>query len=178
MIENLPNEEWRNIPNFPNYQVSNLGRVKSLKYNKTNKENLLKQQFNKFGYLRVCLNHKFNRFVHRLVAESFISNPNNYSFVNHKDENKLNNCVDNLEWCTTQYNNSYGNRLEKCSKSMTNNPKKSKQVFQYDKKLNLIEVYPSTHECERKGYKHTCVSKCCLGHIQQYKGFIWSYSPL
>ena len=116
-------EVWKDIPNFKNlYQASSLGNIKSLERYvnsgiKNNvkvrrKEQILKQ-YNKNGYLQVSLskNHKRYYFnVHKLVALTFISNPNNLPQINHKDENPLNNCVDNLEWCTAKYNCNYGTR--------------------------------------------------------------------
>ena len=110
-------EIFRDIPNYEGiYQISNLGNVKSLNYNKTGKEKLLKPTKNVFGYLYVNLfkdkRHKMYR-VHRLVALTFIPNPNKLKEINHKDENPLNNCVHILEWCDRKYNNTYGNRIKK-----------------------------------------------------------------
>ena len=109
------NEILKIINNTNNlYGITNYGRIVSLKYNivlKSNKDNS--------GYLYNCIriNHK-NIYVkpHRLVAEYFVDNPNNYNCVNHKDENKLNNHYTNLEWCNHSYNNSYGSRLNRVSK--------------------------------------------------------------
>ena len=95
------------------YQISNLGRVKSLKYGK---ERILKPAKDKKGYLYVCLykqgKMKIYR-VHRLVAQAFIPNPNNLPQVNHKDEDKTNNASSNLEFCDAKYNNNYGNHNKK-----------------------------------------------------------------
>lgn len=110
-------EIWKDIEGYEGlYQVSNLGKVKSLNYNKTAKSELLKLRKNTNGYTRVVLykNRKAKDYqVHRLVAEAFIPNPNNYPIINHKDENKTNNRVDNLEWCTYLYNNTYGTTIER-----------------------------------------------------------------
>ena len=116
-------EEWRNIEGYEGlYQISNLGRVKSLGNNKTRKEKILNIIKNNNGYVLVNLHKnkvKKTCLLHRLVAKTFLENPNNYPCVNHKDENKENNNINNLEWCTHQYNNTYGTRLERYSESIS-----------------------------------------------------------
>ena len=113
-------EEWKNIVGYEGkYQISSLGRVKSLNYRNTGKEKILKQNINK-GYKEISLfNGKTKKIylVHRLVALHYISNPNNYPCVNHKDEDKTNNTVSNLEYCTYKYNNNYGTRNCRISKN-------------------------------------------------------------
>lgn len=103
-------ERWQPIKEYEGlYEVSDKGRVRSLKRKTTNGK-ILKPVLDKDGYLLVSLsknNHKAHKRVHRLVAETFIENPNNYPVVNHKDECKQNNNVENLEWCTIQYNTLY-----------------------------------------------------------------------
>lgn len=111
-------EIWRDIEGFEGlYQVSNLGRVKCVEHKcpgrcglRTVKEHLMTQVKGAKGYMYVSLSNmdRGRTFtVHRLVAKAFIPNPENNPVVNHKDENKANNCVDNLEWCTSLYNNTY-----------------------------------------------------------------------
>lgn len=113
-------EEWKNIVGYEGkYQISSLGRVKSLNYRNTGKEKILKQNINK-GYKEISLfdgKTKKIYLVHRLVALHYISNPNNYPCVNHKDEDKTNNTVSNLEYCTYKYNNNYGTRNCRISKN-------------------------------------------------------------
>lgn len=121
-------EIWKDIKNFENmYQISNYGRVKSIKrVRKLNndkianvKERILKPTYIN-GYQRVVFSKngkRYNYFIHRLVAEAFISNHNNYKEINHKDENKKNNCVNNLEWCNHSYNINYGTGNVRRSKS-------------------------------------------------------------
>lgn len=111
-------EEWKVIEEFPNYEVSNLGRVRSIKHINSvgrlvNSTILKPQPDGRHFYYHVNLladGKKKTVNIHRLVAKAFIENPNNYTSINHKDENKRNNAADNLEWCTTAYNNNYGSR--------------------------------------------------------------------
>ena len=119
-------EIWKDIKGYEKlYQVSNLGNVRRIKFinNRTQKDKIkmLKLIKDKKGYLKINLwkNNKSKMFlVHRIVAETFILNPNNLPQVNHKDENKSNNCVENLEWCSQKYNNNYGNRLNNIRKKL------------------------------------------------------------
>lgn len=114
-------ETWVDIKGYEHkYQVSNMGRVRALDYRMTGLSKLINIRDNN-DYAEVALwknsSRKLYR-VHRLVAEAFIPNPNNLSQVNHKDENKKNNQVDNLEWCSQAYNNMYGTRLERIKQSL------------------------------------------------------------
>jgi hypothetical protein len=139
-------EIWKSIKDLKGYEVSSLGNVRSIDRSIIGKDGV-KQHFkgniiSKFkdsrGYIAVTLTYKNNykRFlVHRLVAEAFIPNPNNYPCINHKDENKSNNNVDNLEWCTVKYNNSYGDRIKRIRY------KTSYIISQLDKNNNLIGIY-------------------------------------
>ena len=116
MLENI--EIWKDINGYPNYQISNLGRVWSKK-----RQIYLKQYKTNNGYSQVTLyaiNGKCKKeLIHRLVALTFIENPNNYPCVNHKDENKDNNSASNLEWCDRSYNINYGDRNNKASKAIS-----------------------------------------------------------
>ena len=167
------------------YQVSNLGRVKSLQrktrlnINKEKdaikKELILKQGKGgiKRNYFMVVL-HKncipTNKMVHRLVAETFIDNPNNYKEVNHIDENTFNNCVSNLEWCNRKYNINYGTRTKRAKYRI------SKKVFQYDKNKNLINVWESIREASRKTKINVSnICRCCNGKLNSAGGYIWKY---
>ena len=136
-------EIWKEIEGYEGlYQVSNLGRVKSLdRYVLRNGNSLFVKgivlsQLNNRGYLavRLCNSGKYkNYLVHRLVANAFIHNDNNYYEINHIDENKHNNHVDNLEWCDRKYNVNYGSRADKFSNSIKgklagkNNPRYGKK---------------------------------------------------
>ena len=123
-------EEWKDIKGYEGiYQISNKGRVKSLKFNK---ENILIPAKHNRGYLfiNLCKNGKVKKYlIHRLVAEAFLPNPDNLPQVNHKDENKLNNNVENLEWCSNKYNVNYGSRNEKASKNSKGKKKAHKKIL-------------------------------------------------
>lgn len=173
-------EIWKDIKEYEGlYQVSNLGRVKSFigwtgkKY--YYREKILKPQPNSNGYLRVVLKKNDNSktyFVHRLVAETFIPNPNNYSVVNHKDENIKNNCADNLEWCTFKYNINYGTLRERQAK------KCGKKILQIDKNGNLVKCWDSIREAGRTlGLHAGTISKCCNKNIycKTCGGYIWRF---
>lgn len=106
-------EEWKTIENYPNYEISNMGRVRALKYYSNihkkyyDREIILKEKTNMHGYKMVGLSNSDGRksfSIHRLVAKAFIKNSNNYKEVNHIDGNKANNCYINLEWCTRKSN--------------------------------------------------------------------------
>lgn len=168
------------------YQVSNLGNVKSLNYHNTKKEKVLKPTICSDGYKRVMLykNKTIKLYsVHRLVAQAFIENTNNYPCVNHKDESRTNNVVTNLEWCTYKYNTNYGTCIERSAKARINNHNQSKQVYQYNKEEELIAVWESTREAQRNGFDHGAVAACCRNCFNRlgnnvYKGFVWSYEPI
>lgn len=173
-------EIWKAIEGYEGrYEVSNYGRVKSLNYHRTGKEKVLKPAIDSNGYWRVGLykNSKRKFFsVHRLVAEAFLPNPQNLPEVNHKDENKANNRVENLEWCTAKYNSNYGTHIQRVIKKTTNG-KLSKKVLQLDLQGNLIKEWASAHEVERKlGMYNTCINACCKGKIKTAYGFIWKYN--
>lgn len=153
------------------YQISNYGRVKSLGNGKSNrsKMQILKPGKDRGGYLHVvlCKDRKPKGFlVHRLVAEHFIPNPSNLPEINHKDENKENNCVDNLEWCDTKYNINYGTRTEKCSK----------KVYQYTKSGEFVREWKSFISIKReKGFNHSIIWRCCNGKCKSAYNYIWTY---
>ena len=117
-------EIWKKIKDYENYMISNFGRVKSLKRNLILKPEIRRQYYS----VQLYKNKNQNNFqIHRLVAITFIKNPHNLKYVNHKDENKLNNHVDNLEWCTASYNTNYGTAIKRAVE------KKSIIINQYDK---------------------------------------------
>ena len=166
-------EIWKDIEGYEGlYQVSNMGRVRSLR------KNIILRQGITRGYERVVLstnNIQKGYYIHRLVATAFISNPDNLYQVNHKDENKTNNRVDNLEWCTREYNYNYGTRGKRISLKNTNG-KKSKITLQYDINGNLIKEWKSTMDVQRNlGFNQSSISKCCRGKYACAYGYIWKY---
>lgn len=161
-------EIWKDIKDYEGlYQVSNVGNIKSLNYNKTKQEKNLKFGIDTSGYKVVNLwkNGKGKmRTVHRLVAETFIPNPNNHPIINHKDENKQNNTISNLEWCTCEYNLNYSKNSynkENLRKRMMNNRNAN------EKKVICIttgQIFRSMAEAGRKyGVDRSSISACCRG---------------
>ena len=175
-------EIWKDKKDYEgHYQVSNCGRVKSFDTYRKGKNGsirfykgkILKLKTNKDGYSQIGLwkNGKRKYFlVHRLVAEAFISNTDNLPCVNHKDENKQNNVVSNLEWCSAQYNNTYGTRIERVAL------KKKKLVLQFTLEGKFIKEWPSAIDAEREGgFISECICKVCKGKQKTHYNFIWRY---
>ena len=158
---------------YPNYSVTDDGKVFSLNYNHTGKKKEMKPQKKINGYNRIKLyieGKKKKFMVHRLVALAFIPNPDNLPEVNHKDENKTNNMVGNLEWCSIKYNNTYGTRLERVSKANW------KPIRQFTKDGLFIKEYPSLKEAARQtGFYQSAISQCCKGIRKSAYKYIWRY---
>lgn len=183
------NEKWKTIQEYPNYEVSNRGNVRSKdrivvrKGHKTILKGKLLKQYCGGGYMRVALYNgnrgsRVNKSVHRLVAQAFVENPSNLIIINHKDENKLNNNAENLEWCTYKYNSNYGTAIKRRVLNQNWNDislKLSKPVVQMDKDFNVIAVYKSCVSCKKFGFNSASISKCCTGKLKTYKGYIWRY---
>ena len=166
-------EYWKDIKGYEGlYQISNLGRVKSLPRNGTIKdERIIKYSLDKYGYPQVVLNNKKHKCfrVHRLVAEAFIPNPQNKSTVNHIDGNKTNNKLNNLEWNTIKENNDHALRtgLQKF---------KGNKINQYTLDGRFIKQWKSQREIERKiKVNHSNLKLACKGVYKQCNGFIWRY---
>ena len=159
-------EVWKDITGYEGlYQVSNFGNIKRDGKN-------LSPGLGGNGYYLVVLSKNGktkSATVHRLVASAFIPNPNNYPYVNHKDETRTNNHVDNLEWCTPRYNAIYGNAKAKEAAS------KSRPVEQLLSGV-VIKRWSSTREAHRAGYKSGCISACCNNRRLTHKGYEWRWA--
>ena len=178
------------------YKVSNLGRIKNINYRNTGIERLMNPVERKDGYLQVDLSKNKETktcLVHRLVAFTFLENPENKPYINHKIEGekgkKINMVIFNedgtvdeerttIEWVTPKENNDYGTRTERAGKAISKantNGKLSKRVLQFTLDGEFIREYPSIMECERNGFNHQHVSACCQGKRKTHKGFRFMY---
>lgn len=164
-------EQWKQVPAFPMYEVSNLGHLR--KRNKDGSYKPIKASRNKLGYYCVLLYDKGRKqcfYLHRLVAEAFIPNPNNYPEINHFDENKQNCERYNIEWSTHKRNTNYGTRNERIGLGH------SKTVEQYSLDGKLLATYPSTRiAAEHCHVKATGIAQCARGESKTAYGFIWRY---
>ena len=173
-------EIWKSIAGYERiYEVSDLGRVRSLNFHREGRTKVLKPGKDRYGYLYVILCkdgiHKHMK-VHRLVAQAFLPNPNGLEMVNHRDEVPTNNAVSNLEWCTASYNNNYGTHNQRVAEANINHPKLSKSVQQLDKQGNLLAIFPSTMEAQRvTGIANQHICSCCLGKRKSSGGYVWKY---
>lgn len=167
---------WKPVSGFEGYyEVSNEGDIKSLsridRLGKPVKGKILKKQSDRRGYETVTMSvdgKKTRKKVHRIVAEAFVSNPNNYEFVNHKDEDKKNNKSCNLEWCSRAYNMSFGTLRERQRISV------SKPVYQYDENFNLVKFWAHSAEaCDKLGLNINSL-RVISRRQGKYKGYYWS----
>ena len=162
----ISNEKWAPIKGYEGlYEVSTKGRVQ-----RDNK--LLHLNSNTYGYLHVTLsksNQQKTMTVHRLVAETFINNPHEYPQINHRDGNKLNNSVDNLEWCTQLINNRH---------AINTQLRKTKKIKMLDLNNNLIKVFNNRMEIEKyfnRKISRDLITKCCNGVRKTAYGYRWQY---
>lgn len=159
-------EEWKDVVGYEDhYQISSEGRIRNKHTNiilKPSKTGVYYHIGLRYGQHKECL-------VHRLVAEAFIPNPDNLPQVNHKDENKHNNCVENLEWCTNKYNTNYGKGALA----------RNQRVIQYDTDGNALKVWESIEEAaEALQICRVGISACCRGVNNTSGGFAWTYANI
>lgn len=179
---------WRDVAGFDGlYKVSNRGNVYSVERISSQGNKCggftLKPAIASIGYLQVKLYEngiRKHKYIHRIVAEAFIPNPNNYPEINHKDENKTNNHVENLEWCTRKYNVNFGTAIERAAQTQ------SKKVRAVNVETGEVLTFNSAEEAGNKGYSSGVVYKACSGVYKSgngkligdghlYKGHKWSY---
>ena len=176
-------EVWKDVLGFEEaYQVSNYGRIKRKKRtdsnNRTHKERIMSPSMYSNGYMNVELrmnNKKRRTSEHRLVAEAFIDNPLNLPQINHKDENKANNHVSNLEWCTAQYNIRYKDGVKRRRATAILN---SNAVCKYSMEGEFIEKFEcATDAAISVNGSCTEILSCChhRAHSLSYKGYMWRF---
>ena len=181
-------EIWKDVVGYEGlYEVSNFGNVRSLfRYKKKLKWNICN---NRYATVQLFKNKVGKRLlVHRLVAEAFLANPEKLPIVNHKDENKLNNYVNNLEWCTQGYNLSYNQGHKKRAerkrwfydelsiKFKENNPAIKIPIIQMNLDGEIIREWESIKEAiETLGYKSNHICECCKNKRKTSNGFRWKY---
>ena len=177
-------EEWKDIRGYEGmYQVSSHGSVRSVDRLITTKRGVKKPLKGKIlrpcmneGYAYTCLSRHGieKRFkIHRLVAEAFIDNPESLPYVNHKNEIKSDNRVNNLEWCTKWYNEHYGSFHERSVGNMRK--KVGKRVIQLDVNSNIIRKYECISDVAKFGFSAGCVGNCCHGRQKLHKGYIFHF---
>lgn len=170
---NNENEVWKDIENYEGlYQVSNLGRVRSLDRKDAQghrlKGKVLSSGLNSRGYLIVILYRDGgtkNKTVHRLVASAFIPNPDNLPQINHRDEDKTNNAVSNLEWCSALYNMRYGTHSERVAKAL------ERPIYVIADSNHRYYFDSIKKASELIGLKRSTVSECVRGKLKHHHGF-------
>jgi hypothetical protein len=158
------NEEYKIIPGFNNYEITKSGIIR----NKLTKKNLIGYKTEYISVTLACINNKNKKeFIHRLVAKTYLENPNNYEIVNHKDSNKLNNNVDNLEWCS---------RNDNVKHAVENGLIKTKKVKQLDKDKNVLNTFNSIKDAAEYVKVHPSnISNVCNNKTKTSKGYHWEF---
>lgn len=171
-------EYWKPIPGYLDlYEISSFGRVKSLKYGKVRILKLFKK---KDGYLQVQLweNHNYKNFkVHRLVYEAFNGTIPDGMQVNHINEDKTDNRLENLNLMTPKENANWGTRTIRQTEKVKGvfNTKLSKPVLQFTLDGVFVREWPSSNEAGRNGFAQSHITDCCIGKYKKHKGYKWAY---
>lgn len=187
VFDSLGNEEWRDVAGFEQYyQVSNKGRVRSKDRKSRSGKNgervykgrIINGHISQYGYVRVVLKVRPKSemvFLHRLVAQAFIPNKNNFPFVNHKDENPLNNCVENLEWCTQEYNNTYGTAIQRAKITRAKSGAAT-LVEKVDAQGNVVERFMSIAQAAKENNVKRDVISYAIKTKRRINGYVYRKS--
>lgn len=167
-------EIWKVMKEHNGYEISNYGKIKTIKT-----QRIRKTTINNKGYEQIIIyidKKPKSFYVHRLVANNFIKNPNNYKEINHINENKLDNRACNLEYCNTKYNCNYGDRNIKIINSKRHT---FKTIIQKDKSNNVIKIWKDIIEIqENTKYNKHNIYKCCEGKYKYAYGYKWEYKTI
>lgn len=162
-------EIWKGIKFDKNYMVSNIGNI----YSKKSKK-ILKPYLTRKGYLRIMLSNKKRYVIHRLVAEAFIPNIKNKPQVNHIDGNKLNNCVDNLEWCTQSENMQHALKTKLKIMPKGKEVYNARSILQFDTNGNFVKEWDCISEAQRELHLYH-ISDCCYGKRNKCGNYLWKF---
>lgn len=169
-------ENWKSVAGYEGlYEVSDLGRVRNAKSGR-----MLKPCRHKLGYMSVMLykeKEPRRHNIHRLVAMAFIDNPNGFGVVNHIDENKANNKVDNLEWCSVEHNMRHGTLQERLSNMRGHDGRNKKPVAQIREDGQVVKIFESVAQASRETKTaRASIYLSCRGNNKKANGFYWSYA--
>ena len=188
-VDDLEGEVWKDTE-YPYYQISNYGRLKRLSHviipNSTNKhahrkvigERICKVTIsrNYYGFRVSVNNHLVCVLIHRLVAKAFVPNPHNYDFVNHRNENKLDNRSVNLEWCTAKYNTNYAScQIRRANTLRTNRRARLINVCQYTTDGVFVRCFSTKGELEDNGFCVKTVLRTCRKQQLTSDGYVWTF---